>query len=77
LVVMELIKLHDRGHDANQSLKDSAMKGWTDVYAPTGKDIPNMKREYMTSLGPSMTKEEKARADAVRQTVVRKLRRVA
>jgi len=75
LVIVELYKLHDKGHDANRALDESALKGWTDVYCPKDKDIPNMKREYMTSLGPSMTEAEKARADEARKSIM--LKRVA
>lgn len=78
LVLAELYKLRDRGHDPNLSLDQSTLKGWTDVWPVTEKDIPNNKpRECMTSLGPSMTQEQKQAADRARQAAMSKLRRVA
>lgn len=77
LVLKTLYQMNEKGHDANAALDCSTVNNWIDVYVPKDKDIPNMKREYMTSVDAPMTQDEKARADAVREGVVRKFKRVA
>lgn len=73
LVIKELYRLHDKGHDANKALDESAMKGWTDVYVPKDKEIPNMKRE-MTPREPERTPEQKAADTAARLKVMNAIR---
>lgn len=72
LVLAELYKLHDKGHDANKALDDSSMKGWTDVYPPKDKDIPNMKRETYQAE-PARTPEQRAGDVAARDAAMAKL----
>ncbi len=77
MLINRLEKLKQNGHDVNACLDQSTFHNWQDVYPLKDKEIPNMNREYMKSLDAPMTKEEKERADAVRNVVVRKLKRVA
>jgi hypothetical protein len=39
LILRELQKLRDAGHDANAALDQSTMRGWADVYVPKEKEI--------------------------------------
>ena len=39
LILKELYKLHEAGHDANACLDQSTLKGWTDVYPVKDKPI--------------------------------------
>lgn len=80
LVLKTLERLKNAGHDPNESLDQSTVHNWIDVYQPKPKEIENMKRETYRAE-PRMTAEEKAKADHARQAVMAKatswLRRVA
>jgi hypothetical protein len=39
LILFELQRLKDAGHDPNAALDQSTRMGWADVYAPKAKDI--------------------------------------
>lgn len=39
LILAELYKLRDAGHDPNAALDQSTKHGWSDVYAPKEKEI--------------------------------------
>lgn len=78
LVLAELYKLKDKGHDPNASLDQSTLKGWTDVYPNAGKEIPNVNRTYTNGQRDQMTEAEKVAADEARRGVMAKrLRSVA
>lgn len=40
MILAELYKLRDAGHDPNAALDQSTKYGWSDVYAPKDKEIP-------------------------------------
>ena len=57
LILKELQKLRDAGHDANAALDQSTMRGWADVYVPKEKEIEraatkavDQTAEYLLSL---------------------------
>jgi hypothetical protein len=78
LILKELYALRDKGHDANKSLDQSALKGWTDVYAPQDKETPNLNRQYNTSREPEMTEAQRVAArEAGERFRAKHVRRVA
>jgi len=40
MILAELQKIKDAGHDPNAALDQSTLNGWRDVWAPRAKDIP-------------------------------------
>jgi len=74
MLINRLEKLKANGHDVNACLDQSTFNNWQDVYPLKDKEIPNMKRQYMTSMHPSMTPEQKEAADEARRRVMAKVR---
>ena len=77
LIIKTLYELKAKGHDPNAALDQSTLHNWADVYEPKAKDITNMAREYMTSIEPAMTPEQRKAADDARKLAMSALRRVA
>lgn len=86
MVLAELYKLRDAGHDPNACLDQSTMHGWSDVYPLKDKPIP--KAKTATPINPALDEikareqrmsdpEEAARAAEARRLVMSKIRRVA
>ncbi len=82
LLLYELQRIKDAGHCPNAALRQSILKGYTDVYAPKEKQIERAAasavdetRAYLDSL--QISPEEKARQDAIRRRALGAVRRVA
>lgn len=87
LVLKTLQKLHGMGHDANASLDQSTLNGWSDVYEPKQKAITKVAtgeaektKAYLADYQPvEVTPEQRAevaeKLQAVRQAI--QLRRIA
>jgi hypothetical protein len=76
IVIHKLDEMKQKGHDPNACLDQSTLHNWQSVYCVKAEDVPNLKREYMTSLDGPMTPEQKAASDEVRRRLF-PLRRVA
>ena len=70
MLIHRLEKLKENGHDVNACLDQSTLCCWQDVYPLKDKEIPNMKRTFMTSATPALTAEERAAGDVVRKRVM-------
>ena len=77
LVVKTLYDLRAKGHDPNAALDQSTLHNWADVYQPQVKAVDNLNREYMTSVEPPMTEQQRAAADDARRLAMSAIRRVA
>lgn len=77
LVLFELQRIKDAGHDANASLDQSTMKCWRDVWPTRDKQLERKVSKDEFEQGrqqfeawKARTPEEKARADQARQAAV-------
>lgn len=79
LILYELQRIKDAGHDPNAALDQSTLRGWADVYVPQCKEIErkatpatDRTRAYLDSMG----KDAVPPPEHVMQRI-NKLRRVA
>lgn len=73
LIVTELEKLRERGHDVNAALDQSTMHCWLDVYPVKDKEVPNLIRTQTAREAP-MTQAERDASEAARLLVLEKIR---
>ena len=79
LILFELQRIKDAGHDANAALDQSTLNGWADVYAPKDKVIeraPQSAAESTTKAieAARLTPDERAASEAARQRVMAAVR---
>lgn len=85
MVLKELYRLRDAGHDPNACLDQSTMHGWSDVYPLKDKPIPKAQAH---NLNPALDAikaheermkepEEAKRAEEARRKAMASIRRVA
>jgi hypothetical protein len=90
MILTELQKIKDAGHDANAALDQSTMHCWLDVYAPKDKTIerkssaaPAQTSAYLEDLAAhsaeatAMPAERRAEVAAMLQKAKARIRRVA
>ena len=79
LILYELQRIKDAGHDPNAALDQSTLHGWTDVYAPKEKAIERAPQSAADSTravieAQRLTAEERAASEAARQRVMAAVR---
>lgn len=82
MILAELYKIKEAGHDPNAALDQSTLNGWRDVWAPRNKEIPraavtapNKVLEVMQAEKQALQDPEtKAKADAARREAMSKIR---
>lgn len=86
MVLAELYRLHEAGHDANACLDQSTMFGWSDVYPVKQKEIPKAVKATATNQALEAIQahekalsdpEAKAKAEEARKRAMASIRRVA
>lgn len=82
LILKELQRIKDAGHDPNAALDQSTLNGWTDVYAPKEKAIPRAGKHLSDwDLHLEATKDHKpidgAKVAEVAAKALQAIRRVA
>lgn len=77
LILAELYKLHAAGHDPNASLDQSTVRGWSDVWPATRKEIADLRPREVYPQEPPRTPEQRAADIAARDAVMAKIRLVS
>lgn len=73
LILYELQRLKDAGHDPNSALDQSTLRGWADVYPP--KDKPIERKAGTSQRDPELVKLDELAKQATKPPA--HLRRVA
>lgn len=60
LILFELQRLKDAGHDPNASLDQSTRMGWADVYPPKDKDMARKGAALESELSEAKRREREA-----------------
>jgi hypothetical protein len=79
LLLYEVQRIKDAGHDANEAIKQSVLKGWKDVYCPKDKPIEPAKRqeaEQTQAWIAEHRREPTGKPEGWAQSVKQKLRSV-
>lgn len=78
LIQAKLDAMRLQGHDPNSLLDEAIERGWTSVFEPKqGQPVNGAQqpvRQYMTSVQPDLTPEERQRSAEAKQRVMAKLR---
>ena len=80
LLLYEVQRIKDAGHDPNAAIKQSILKGYTDVYAPKEKEIERKvanTADDRIECERAAAAKEKARVDAYIARTTGNIRRVA
>lgn len=75
LIIYELQKLKDAGHDPTQALNQSILNGWADVYEPRQKQISRAQRQQASETAAFLARQDEISSSPdVRAEVVRALK---
>lgn len=77
LILYELQRLKDAGHDPNAALDQSTLHGWADVYEPKAKPISKSERNQAAQTTAYLARQDEiSSSPEVRAAVVQALKLV-